>query len=164
MVLSLFEGLRNWRSANDTVLVDGIFYHYLSSKCTTTQIWISICYETQSISYIIYQLLLEQHQDFFLLLGPAMECDFMSFEAQPFEHARFGLCSWDERRDEGPALMNVMNFCYWNWVFLTMFADKPDEYFQVTDAPIPFELSRLGHSIWYNAYFSILFSVSWSTI
>ena len=93
-----------------------------------------------------------------------MQSDFMSFEAEPLEKTWICWGAGDERRDEGPALLEVVNFSNGYWVFLTMFADKPDEYFQVADAPIPFELSGFGHSTSYNVYFSILFSVSCSTI
>lgn len=70
----------------------------------------------------------------------------MSFETQPLEEARIGRSSRNKRRDKLPTLSDVMNLGDRDRVFLTMFADEPDENFQVTDAPVPLKFACLRHS------------------
>ena len=69
----------------------------------------------------------------------------MSLQAEPFEEARFCSGSRDERRNEFPALVDVMNLCNSDGVSLTMLADDPYQNFKVTYAPIPLQLAGLSH-------------------
>lgn len=69
----------------------------------------------------------------------------MPFEAEPLEEAGVGGGSGDERRDELPALSDVVHFGNRSAVSLAMLADEPDEYLEVTNTPVPLELVGLSH-------------------
>jgi hypothetical protein len=90
-------------------------------------------------------VLFELNENLFFLFGPAMKRDFMAFEGKPLEQTRFGGGARDERGDDFPALVQVVDVSYHDGIFFAVFADEPDEYLEITDAPVPLQLAGLSH-------------------
>ncbi len=93
-----------------------------------------------------------------------MKGDFVALEAEPLEEAGVRGGAWDDGGDEFPALLVVVDIGHGNAVLFAVFAYEPEEYFQITYAPVPLELARLGHPSSRDTYFSMRFSVSWMTV
>lgn len=69
----------------------------------------------------------------------------MSLQTQPFEEAGLSRCARDERGDELPAFLVVVDVTDGDVVALAVLADEPDQDLQIADAPISLQLARLGH-------------------
>ena len=110
------------------------------------------------------EVLCEFFENFLLLLGPTVKCDFVALQAQPFEHARLGSGAWDERADQFPALPMVLHFCHRNSVPFTVLADEPDQNLEVTHAPVALEFAGFSHPVLPMSYFSMRFSASPTTV
>lgn len=69
----------------------------------------------------------------------------MSLQTQPFEEAGLSRGARDERGDELPAFLVVVDVTDGDVVALAVLADEPDQDLQIADAPISLQLARLGH-------------------
>lgn len=69
----------------------------------------------------------------------------MSLQTEPFEEAGLGGGARDERGDEFPAFLVVVDVTDRDVVPLTVLADEPDQDLQIADAPISLQFARLCH-------------------
>ena len=69
----------------------------------------------------------------------------MPLQTEPFEEAGLSGCARDERGDEFPAFLVVVDVADGYAVALAVLADEPDQDLQIADAPISLQLARLGH-------------------
>lgn len=69
----------------------------------------------------------------------------MPLQTEPLEEAGLGGGAGDERGDEFPAFLVVVDVVDRDVVALAVLADEPYQDLQIADAPISLQLARLGH-------------------